>query len=266
MMKRGRYGVDRYAQDAKRRRLVAAQGPYTGIRGFQGPRTVRAPVRKYVNRTPGGQITAENHYFDTERTATALVANATSWTGTEYDPNTTAMLCLFAPVQGDDIQNRTGRKIFVKKIRISGVIDIAPQGGQIACDYPVTARIIVYMDKQTNGSQSQGEDLISSGAANDPLDMFQNITNLGRFKVYKDKKIMLTNPSQSVLAGPLIYQNGLTHNWKMNIRVNQWVNYNATNGGTVADVVDNSFHLICNVNSTTLAPYIAYKVRTVFTP
>jgi len=69
----------------------------------------------YVNRTAGGQVNADNQYFDTERTITALVATTSSWANSEFDPNTSAMLCLFAPVKGNGIDNRQGNKVFFTK-------------------------------------------------------------------------------------------------------------------------------------------------------
>jgi len=126
-------------------------------------------------------------------------------------------------------------------------------------------RIIVYQDKQTNGTQSQGEDVISSGAASGAIDMFQNINNFGRFKILKDKKIQLQPHDYSGLTTAFV-AHATTIPFKINVKVNEWVNYNATNGGTVADVIDNSFHLICGCNTINDAPTIDYKVRTVFSP
>jgi len=227
----------------------------------------KRPVRRmprvgYVQRAPGGQITADNHYFDADRTSTTLPVLATAWTGTEIDPATGNSL--FFPVQGDDITNRQGRKVFVKKIRIQGVINIATQTTQAAADEPMVIRLVVYQDKQTNGAQSQGEDLLSSGAASSAVFMSQNLANLGRFKVWKDR--IITQPQQG-LAGVTasIVQGGDNIYFKFSFKPMCYVNYNATNGGTIADVIDNSFHMIGNYVTGGQAATIAYKVRTVFT-
>lgn len=255
---------------AKKRRAMVAAGQYVApstysVRQMAG-RPYRAPP-SFVARTPGGQITADNHYFDTERTQTNITATAASWAGSEYDPNTSAMLCLFAPTIGDDITNRYGRKIFVKKIRIAGMIKMARGAAAATGEDICRIRIIVYQDKQTNGAQSQGEDVISSGAGSNAMDMFQNIANLGRFKVWKDKKYLMQNPAITADAGTgTIVHDELARPFKFSIAVNTWVNYNSTNGGTVADVVDNSFHLIANAEAASATPNIVYKVRTVFTP
>lgn len=249
----------------KRKRSGPSVPKYKQRRVGPAPAFVRAVPRVYVSRTPGGQITADNHYFDTERTATTVASSTANWTNTEYDPNTTAMLCLFAPVTGDDITNRTGRKVFVKKIRIHGAFQCLPQSVQASGDVGEAIRVIVYQDKQTNAAQSQGEDLIASGAGSDALHMHQNLANLGRFKVWYDKIINIDVP-QMTGAAAAIETAGVIRHFKISIKPNCWVNYNATNGGTVADVVDNSFHVIMNTQSTNLAATVAYKVRTVFTP
>lgn len=176
------------------------------------------------------------------------------------------MLTLFAPIQGDDIANRTGRKVFVKKIRISGIIQVAQQATQSICDNAVNIRMIVFQDMQTNGAQASPNLVLLSGAASDAQHMFQNTAGFGRFKMMKDKSIIMQNPSVlGPTTGALVAQNGLSRNFKMSFSPNCYVNFNATNGGTVADIIDNSWHLAANADSAGLAATITYKVRTVFT-
>lgn len=223
----------------------------------------RAPPRQWINRTPGGQITADNHYFDSDRTSTALLSNAASWTASEYDPVT--LNCLFCPIQGDDIIHRTGRKIFVKKIRIDGMIAMPPKSAQVAADENDIIRIVVYQDKQTNATQSQGEDLLSSGAGSSATFMSQNLANLGRFKVWYDKYLLMESPPIAGISGSVV-QGAQLRRFKITIKPMCWVNYNSTNGGTIADVIDNSFHLIANKSDNQILANISYKCRTVFTP
>lgn len=230
----------------------------------QFPNRIRLQKR-YVPRTPGGQITAENHYFDTERTITTIPFSASTWSGAALDPNTTAMLCLFAPVIGDDIFNRMGRKIFVKKIRINATVKMPPETAQTAGNDGINIRIILFQDMQTNATQATGDLVIASGAANDAINMFQSAINFGRFKVWKDKKIVMKPPDYSGLTTAFVSQ-GISRMFKLNIKPNCWVNYNATNGGTVADVVDNSFHIIALRDSNSVLSTLEYKVRTVFLP
>lgn len=225
--------------------------------------TTIVKVTKGVPRTGGGQFESENAYFDSERTQTNIPAVLTGWTGTEMDPNTSPFLCLFAPVTGNDIFNREGRKIFVKKIHISGQIDLVPLAAQTTAGAGVLVRLVVFQDKQTNTSNTNVAQLVlNSGAASDALHMFMSTANFGRFKIWKDKKYHFYPGDYSGLTTAYVRQ-GQTMNFNYMLKVNEYVNYNATNGGTVADVIDNSFHMLAN--STSASCTINYKVRTVFT-
>jgi len=189
--------------DYKRKRsgpvMLAIGGPsvpnnksYKKRRYSAGP-SQSPRIRSYVNRTPGGQITSDNHYQDTQKAITSISANTASWTGTEYDPNT--RLTFFTAQQGDDIGNRQGRKAFVKKIRINGILDLPAQTAQALPEEAVAVRLIFYQDTQTNGAQSQGEDLMATPAiGSEAISTFQNLANLGRFKVFYDKTFTFTTP------------------------------------------------------------------------
>jgi len=230
-----------------------------------------AAAVNYVPRTPGGQIVADNHYFDAELAATNILVTTTTWAGGELDATfgtgPTAMNCLFAPTQGDDITQRTGRKAFLKKIRIHGKMIVPTQSAQSGLDVPPAVRLICYMDKQTNGTQAQAEEVISSGIDTLPLNMFQSTKSFGRFKVYKDKTFILTpQTATNNAAADTIVQEAVKREFKWNINVNEWVNFNEKNTGTVSDVIDRSFHLIGVTDGAATIPNIYYKVRCTFLP
>ncbi len=64
-----------------------------------------------------------------------------------------------------------------------------------------------------------------------------------------------------------IIQQGLILPFKLTCRFPKGVvtRFNITNGGTVADIVDNSFHLLINSTSIILGPTISYQVRVMYT-
>ncbi len=137
----------------------------------------------------------EHKYYDDFLSAAALTS-ATGWLGTEFDPATTN--CLFAPQEGNDINNRVGRKVTVKSIRLRGSINVPLQVDQTTADAGSEFRVILVQDMQTNAAQMQGEDLMAlPGAATGLLavNTFQSLNNLGRFKVIKDKTYTLQNPN-----------------------------------------------------------------------
>lgn len=232
---------------------------------FTSSTVKRAPYNnyKFTARSFGNPLAiSERKYFDSELSASAIVAVTTSWAGSELDP---ATLSLFNPINGTDFNNRVGRKLQVKSLKIRGFINVAAQTNQAAVDSSALIRCLLVMDKQTNAAQLNGEDVISSGAASVATAMFQNPAFFGRFRVMKDKRWVIQNPSVS-WDGTNIEQAGLIKpfEWIVKFRKPLYVHYNGTNGGTVADVIDHSFHLIAGTTNTDLAPTMSYKCRTTF--
>lgn len=221
----------------------------------------------YVPRTPGGLSVTERKYFDSYLSAQALVA-ATDWTATELDPAT--LNTLFVPQEGSAINQRIGRKVCVKKITIRGLIRIPKQANQTATDAAAQCRLIFFIDQQTNGTQAQGEELMAApGSANAVLctSTFQSTANFGRFRVLKDKTYMLQNANLAYDGTNLEVQ-GLQKQFKFTVKFAKplYIHFNSTNGGSVADIVDNSFHIIgtCS-NVADYAPLLYYQCRTIYT-
>lgn len=225
-----------------------------------------------VPRTRGVYAKGEMKYYDTERAVVAISSSA-DWTGTEYDPNTTNEaspvsnpLGLFQPKVGSGINQRIGKSCKLMSLKIRGAVTCAKQGDQTATDNPTIVRIALVWDQQTNSSQCQGEQVFTdptTAAASMAIHAYQNIDNFGRFRVLKDKMLTIQNPN-AAYDGTNVEQQGLTRLFKMNIKFGKEgipVRFNATNGGTVADVVDNSFHIIANANDTDLVPTITYYCR-----
>jgi len=224
-------------------------------------------------RTVGALPSGEMKYFDCERNITSLTAATTSWpAGTMFDPTSTinlgaaavaAPLCLFAPTVGSALNQRIGRKVQILKIRVVGTLSTIAQTGQPAADPGAKIRVILVMDKQTNATQFTPSQLFTpTSTADNSLHAFQNPNDFGRFQVLKDKTIVLANPSVAG-ATPAIDQMGLKTQFKFNIvfKTPLQVNFNATNGGTVADIIDNSLHIMCASDTIALAPQLAYYTR-----
>jgi len=220
----------------------------------------KGATTSYVARTPGVKAITETKYFDTEVSGTAAIA--TTWVGSELDPP--ALGCLFAPTVGNLYNNREGRKTYVKKLKIHGILNVDPLDQVAAPLQGTVIRLVLYVDKQSNASQSQGEQLMGSGTTSLYPLMFQNPENFGRFQVLKDKTFTFTNASLA-WDGENMQASPLTRHFKWNLKFKKpfLVNYNNTNGGTIADVVDHSFHLVGTYRGDAPAG-IDYKCRTVF--
>lgn len=228
-----------------------------------------------VPRSRGAAVTGEMKYFDSELQSTAIGAVTTTWgAGTILDPTTTinlgsaavaTPLCLFAPVVSAALNGRIGRQVNVLRLKVNGLILVAPQAAQNAADASTEVRLMLVQDMQTNAAQMTSAQLMNdAGAANTTINSFQNPNNFGRFRVLKEKRWSISNANLtgSPTAGDVIQAGAakpfkLKRSWKKPVVVH----FNATNGGTVADIVDNSFHIICGVNNAAYAPSLQYYSR-----
>lgn len=227
-------------QQAKRRREAAARRASRGRPGFST-----------VARTRGPYAQGEMKYFDCERNTTNIIASD-DWAGCEQDPTVTPvvnMYNLFCPKQGSGINERIGKSCKLHKIRIKGYIKLLPIV-QVTNLEGLMVRIILYWDKQTNAIQAQAEDVMTDPTtANVELAVVSpmNINNFGRFTILKDKtyRISWDSTSSTWTVGKFIP-------FKFNVRFKTpvVVHFNAANGGTIADIIDNSFHIIANTNQS----------------
>lgn len=232
-----------------------------------------------VPRALGAQVTSEMKYFDSERAETALSINTGNWVpASMFDPTITidlgnppvpTPLCLFCPQQGNGLNGRIGRKVHLYKIRINCTLIMPNQTNQSIADPSAKVRCILVMDKQTNGVQFSPSIFMSqASSAAVSINSFQNPSNFGRFQVLKEK-VFIVNSGQlggSNAVAPDLQQAGSKIHFKMNyvFKTPLLVNFNATNGGTVSDIIDNSIHLICATDNTSLDPRLAYYARCCF--
>lgn len=204
---------------------------------------------------------SERKYFDSYNSTFLAQANA-NWDTTVKDPAT--LNTLFAPTTGNDISNREARNVYVHTIRIKGYLRISGDLSTVNLPKCPTVRIILVIDKQTNGTQMTGNNLMASSTG-DSILAFVNTANFGRFEILKDKMIQLDFPISAVSATNTSFPNTqryfkIKHTFKTPLRIN----FNSNDGGTVADIVDNSFHIVA---AKTEAPGVAmvYNCRVGFT-
>lgn len=246
-----------YAAAVKRRRMSLGLPTTVAVRTVS-PRVGYASVP----RTRGAQVTGEMKYFDTERTAQAIISNV-SWATANQDPGT--IQTLFAPGSGAAINQRIGKETKLLKIRIKGMITMNTQAAQATADTPTIVRVILVQDKQSNASSAAGDLVIQDG--NTPANavfQFQSEDNFGRFRVLKDKTFRMDNPNISYFGvANQIGQNGLSIPFKWNIKFKQpvSVHFNAAGAADYTSIVDNSFHIFANCTSTQGGANIVYNAR-----
>jgi len=235
------------------------------------------PRKNYyrVPRTMGALFAnPEIKYFDTDRSNIDIPAvSATTLTAAPSTEPTGTVGCLFAPSLGDTVSQRNGRKVAIKKIRINGSVQIPAQSNQSVGEEPIVVRVVVYVDKQANGSQAGLVDVfrgVSGGVGPYTIiKQHQSTGQMGRFRVLKDKFYTFDNFNAVGTAASFI-QSSILKNFKFNITFKKplQVNFNDVNDGTVASISSGAIHLQANATINSIIPlaqaYIAYTSRVVF--
>ncbi len=211
--------------------------------------------RAVMYRTPGALGVTETKYFDSHRTAGAV---SSVWT--MRDPTT--LNTLFAPQQGTGLSNRIGNRVIVKKIRLKGYIQWAVNStANTSCgDF---CRVMIVKDMQSNGAQFTPGNVVA-GVTGDQDLWFQNTASFGRFQVLKDFTIRRPSVSLGGTTGFSAEDSWVP--WKKNINLNDTVKFNGGNAGTIGDVVDNSYHILCVSANNALNTLVNldYNCRVVF--
>lgn len=168
---------------------------------------------------------------------------------------------LNAVVSGSELFQRVGRKLYMKSLHIKG--SIVPTGtASAACG---ALRILVLYDGQPNLAFPAFNDVLknaNAGAAA-TFNSHLNLDNRERFKVLRDKWFYMGN--NAGIAGQAIQQDG-----QQCLVVDEFIKlhrieavYNATNGGTVADITSGSIILVsmCDAQVTTAAWTMSFNSR-----
>lgn len=255
MGKRARSGSMSGSASAKKR---FRRGRYPYARRYR-PQYVR-PGYGAIGRTPGGGVLGEMKYFDTAGTNKPVAAIA-NWANTTLDPSTINTLC--APTVGAAYNQRIGKEINVLKIKIRGQFSWSYAENYTTGVQPAVIRYGIFQDMQTNAIQADGNLVMTqtSTPTQAPY-IFQNIDNFGRFKVLKDKVCVFQDPNLSGDAAAHDV-NGKVHTFKMTVKFKQpmKIRFNNTNGGTIADIIDNSLHFFANSNGGGLPIRLDYLCR-----
>lgn len=214
-------------------------------------------------------------YYDGDVNGTALVVTTTTWpAGTVVDPTTSINLgaaavanplSLCVPTVGSALNQRIGREITIRKVKVHGRINVAPQIAQNTADSSCIVRMALVLDTQTNSAQMTGAQLFNDGSGPLPtLQSFQNPNNFGRFRVLKDKQFSFGNINMA--GNPTtgdVLQSSMNKPFKFSYVFPQGlkVRFNNTNGGTVADIIDNSLHIVAGTDNAAMTPTLYYYSR-----
>ncbi len=223
--------------------------------------TARRNFRNRALFRTGGFTGIERKFYDQKLIASALTA-PTGATGGEHNPSAT--IALNTCTQGDGEQQRDGRKMTMKAIYVQGNVSISNQGAFSSADVATSVFIALVLDTQTNGALLNSEDVFvnpGANAATAALPM-RNLQFTKRFKVLQMKKFVMANPALANDTGATggMVSNGLLRNFKFYKSMNIPVTFSGTTE-TIANITDNSLHIVAFCSNTALAPLLNYSSR-----
>ncbi len=244
--KRARFGLFKAGEAIKARR-----------RQRWGARTFTQ--KQISNARIGGFLGIETKFYDQKLIASTLTG-PTDATGGEHDPSATVLMNTV--VQGDGESNRDGRKITMKNIYIQGHIDVPLKANQTATNQAFICMVALVLDTQTNGATIASENVFTNPGASikTAAQPFRNLQFTKRFRVLKRLEIQ-GHQQEAVWDGTNLEFMGYQLPFKIYVDLkNIRVLYSATTE-TVANITDNSLHLIAFVSNTGQAPTINYHSR-----
>jgi len=224
----------------------------------------RAAVRRRstlsANLATRGFLGVERKFYDTALVTSAIAA-PTDASGGELDPSATSMIS--TPDVGDGPSQRDGRQISCLFCTVDGVINI-PIGEDVVNPLiATTVFIAVVLDTQTNAAQMNSEDCFKNTGANAILaaSPMKNLLFGKRFRILK-QRIFHFDPSVSAEADNSFAWNGMqrTFRWFIPLK-GMRINFNAGTTASVANVIDNSIHVVGYCTNSASTVTLSYNAR-----
>lgn len=201
MAKRGREGKGASKASKAKKRAVARYGA--------------SAVRKYHSSS----FAPETKYFDTAFSA-AVTGAGTDWSSTEvpmtsYINSSGAVAAytdsaMIPSAVGSGYGQVMGNKYKLKALRVKGTLAVAVTTNSATIPEARISRLLLVMDKQPNGAQAQGEDVLQDmGGAINNLDSFMRVSEGAgrRFAILGDRKFkhesMIAQRSQTLATDPI---------------------------------------------------------------
>jgi len=220
----------------KKYRPVASTGPSPQNRAMQ-----------FVPRSLGNPLSyTERKFWDTVVIDRIVPTVGTTFSGAMVDPGT--QNCLFTPITGAEMYNRISRKVYVKKISISGRVTLPALSNLTTIDVlnPMVVRVILCIDKQTNGAAPTYSDIIKSqnisGTTSSKYTDMINLDNRDRFEILRDMFIQVGKQIDTATQAYAIGNNPVTIDEYIRLGNRETV-YNAGSAGTVGDITSGALYV-----------------------
>lgn len=221
------------------------------LRRIAGARRLRRRRYNYPS------IKQEPKFYDTSLVATAITYS-TDFTSCMMNPSATSMIS--TPSVGDSEQNRDGKKIIITQVEVKGFLGRGVQyNNQSALDDVAHAWVALVLDTQTNNAQMTSDACFKAiGGTAGTIQPFRNLLYGGRFKILKMKRFTFRSGFWSGTA-PNISQEGQGRCFTMFKKLRLPVNFNAGTTSSIANVQDNSLHIIAWASDATWS--LGYQAR-----
>jgi len=220
-------------------------------------------LEKQVENAVSRQLQVEKKYYSDTFAITAYPTAGTfgaTWTnsiGLKPAVNT-----IFAPLAGNDINQRIGRKCSVTSIRLRGVLRM-PADVTAAQGVSPAARILLVVMKQAKGNIPLPAELMQA----DGIYAFVSTDHFGEFEILKD--ITLDLPSLATTSNTLGTFNteGYELPWKITHKFKKplTVLFDRFATGTSDDIQTNNIFVMSMCSNITYSPGLGYTSRVAYT-
>lgn len=217
--------------------------------------------RRALART-GGFLGIEMKYLDVYASNLSVAAPSDA-SGGEMQPEGGCTECLSAPAQGDGPQNRDGRAIQFKSIHVAGNVAGLVAADQADMLVPPQVFVALVMDTQTNGATIVSEQVYTNPNDTSYVNAMplRNLEYSSRYKVLAHKTLNLS-PVNAMTDGAntssqMVQSKPFMLSWKGEVPIK----FTSGTTASVANVENNSFHLIAFATNTNFTPVISYNSR-----
>lgn len=220
----------------------------------------KRPNYRYRNIRTAGFLSIERKFYDTFLSAGVLPAPS-DCTGGEMDPSATSMIS--TPAVGDGEQNRDGKQIVCLYLEIKGTITYSAVEAATAPPSVAKAFIACVLDKQTNAAQMNSEDCFKNTGADGAVAVMpiRNLLFGKRFKILKEK-LFTMHPNITQQAANDFSSQRVDQNFAWFIPLkNLKINFKNGTTADIANVLDNSIHVIGFASLASPVVNLSYQAR-----
>lgn len=235
---------------------------HAALRRALAHKRLRNKGLRRLNKRTAGFLGVEHKFYDTNVIAAGISTDA-NMASAEQDPSATSMVS--TPAQGDSEQNRDGKKIVIESFHINGIIYRAAIEGAIDLLSPTDVFIAVILDTQSNAAQFNSEDVFKNSTAQTAgnCNPFKNLLFGNRFKILKTAVFNMQFDTLAAAAANAYASHGKSKHFRWNFKFPKGlhINFNSGTTASIANVIDNSLHVIAICNNATSTPTLTYNAR-----